>query len=320
MKIIFVGTPQIACETLRSVAKHHDVVAVLSQTDKPQGRSKTLIPTDVALLGESLGIKVYKSDKNSDELINELKNYNADIFLVFAYGVILKKSFLEITKFGGINIHPSLLPKYRGPSPIQSAILNGDTISGITIQNIKLKVDSGDILYQKRFEIEETDDIFSIEERVSKISSEIIIDFLNDFENGKIKPISQDEKDVVHCVMFKKEDGLINWQENGESILNKIRAFAKWPVCFSFLKNKKLLIHKAIIETNINFDNYKGRQNGEIVIANNKDGIILKTNNKLIKIVKLQVEGKNILEYKDFLNGYKNLAGLILGNDIPKRF
>ena len=316
MRIIFVGTPQIACETLREIIKKHEVVAILTQTDKPQGRSKSLVQSEIACIGESAGIKVIKSDKNTPEIIDQLKKLNADLFIVFAYGVILKKEFLEITKSGGINIHPSLLPKYRGPSPMQSAILNGDRISGITIQNIKLKVDSGDVLYQTKFDISEDDDIFTIEEKVSKISGEIIIDFLDKFEKGEIKSYAQDDKDVTHCSMFKKEDGLINWSSSGDQIVNKIRAFAKWPVCYSFLDGKKILLYKAKISDKISFDAYQTIENGEVVISDNKDGIIVKTSDKLIKLIRLQIEGKKILEYKDFLNGQKDLIGKKFDNKI----
>ena len=195
---------------------------------------------------------------------------------------------------------------------MQSAILNGDKISGITIQNIKLKVDSGDILFQKEFDIDSDEDIFGIEKKVSKLSSEIIASFLDNFEKGKITPITQDEKKVSLCKIFKKEDGLINWNESRESIINKIRAFAKWPLSYTTIFGKKLLIHSAKIATDINYSDYRSKQNGEIVISNKNSGIIVKASDGFIKLLKLQIEGKKNLDYKEFINGQKNLVGEIL--------
>ncbi|HPO49477.1 MAG TPA: methionyl-tRNA formyltransferase, partial [Spirochaetota bacterium] len=280
---------------------------ILTQTDKPRGRSKTLVASDVAAVGDANNIKVYKSDKNTPELIDELKKLNADLFVVFAYGVILKNEFLEITKYGGINIHPSLLPLYRGASPMQSAILNGDKKSGITIQTVKLKVDSGDVLYQKEFDILDEDDIFSVENRVSAMSSEAILEFLDKFEKKEIKGVSQNENNITKCSMFKKEDGLIDWNESAKKNVNKIRAFAKWPVCFTFLDGKKLLIHKARIADEINSKDFDKVSNGTIIEASSKGGIVVKTGDSFVSLLKLQIEGKKSLDYKDFLNGHKNL-------------
>lgn len=318
MKIIFVGTPKIACKTLSQIIKKHEVVAILTQTDKPQGRSKIPVPSDVACIGELSGIKIFKSEKNDPELIESLRSLNADLFIVFAYGVILKKEFLDITRFGGINIHPSLLPKYRGSSPMQSAILNGDIESGITIQTINLKVDSGDILYQRTFNISEDDDIVSIEEKVSEMSGEMMVNFLDDFERGLILPVKQDETNVSFCRMFKKEDGLIDWNESGKNILNKIRAFVKWPVAYTFLEGKKLQIYRAKLLNDSDFDEYIGCENGEIIEASNKIGIVIKVKDCFLNLITLQLEGKKILEYRDFLNGQKNLAGKKLNNGEEK--
>ncbi|OHD13308.1 MAG: methionyl-tRNA formyltransferase [Spirochaetes bacterium GWD1_27_9] len=307
MRIIFLGTPQIAVDTFNAVCQKNQIVAVVTQPDKPHGRSKTLLPSPIALAAEQKNIPIYKSDKTDAPLIEELKKYDADIFLVFAYGVILKKDFFNITKFGGINIHPSLLPKLRGPSPIQTAILQGETKSGITVQTIKLKVDSGDILYQNEFEILPEEDYNSIEKKIATLSAFFINEVLYKFENNQIKPIPQKDNDATFCKLYNKEDGLIDWNFCGKDVINKIRAFVEWPTSYSFIDGKKVSIFSAKINDKLNFSDFTDIENGKIVFADLKNGIVVKTKDCLINLLMLQQEGKKVLAYKDFLNGFRDL-------------
>ncbi|HOJ64425.1 MAG TPA: methionyl-tRNA formyltransferase [Spirochaetota bacterium] len=310
MRILFLGTSDIGVEVLQNLNKNFEVVAVLTQTDKPLKRSSKPVPTPIAIEAEKLNLKLYKAEKISSELIEDLKKYSADIFVTFAYGIILKKDFFDVAKFGGINIHPSLLPELRGPSPIQTAILQGKTKSGITIQKVALKVDSGDILLQREFEIKEEDDANSIEELVKTLASEMIVEVISYFDN--IKPLPQDEEKATYCRMFKKEDGLIDWtNESGREIFNKIRAFVKWPIAHTHLDDKVVNIYKAKIENEIDFSQFKDNKNGEIVIADIKKGLIVKTKDSLLRLEMLQLEGKKILDYKNFINGQRNLKNKI---------
>lgn len=239
MKIIFLSTSEIALLTFYELIKHHEIVAVITQPDKAKGRSGKLVPSSIAIAAEKENIKVYKPVKIDVYLVEELKIFKADLFITFAYGVILKEDFLSITKVGGINIHPSLLPILRGPSPIQSAIMLGLKKSGISIQQMALKMDAGDILFQVEFDISEEDDEISLENKVGKISSQVIIPVLEKFQKGEIKPIPQDHSKATYCKLMKKEDGLIDWNKNGFEIMNKIRACIKWPVAYSFLEKEE---------------------------------------------------------------------------------
>jgi methionyl-tRNA formyltransferase len=312
MRIIFLGTPEISIQVLKSLINTHDVVAVLTQTDKSVGRSKTPVPSPVANIAVENNIPVFKSEKTDAELIEKLKSFNADIFVTFAYGVILKKDFFGITKLGGVNIHPSLLPKYRGPSPIQSAILTGEKVSGVTIQTIKLKVDSGDILLQKEFDILPGDDAYSIELKVAGMAVKLIEDVLKKIENKTIEFHPQDETKATFCKMIKKEDGLIDWNSNGDEIINKIRAFTKWPVSFCYVDGKKMSIYSAHKNNVIGFEKFKDLENGAIVCTSKKEGLVAKCNDSLINIDVLQMEGKKVLDCQCFLNGCKNFDGKIL--------
>lgn len=308
MKIIFLGTPELAIEVLHAVHEEHSIVAVLTQPDKPHGRSKKLIPSPVSIEAEKLGLQVYKPEKITDDLIQTLKALEADIFLTFAYGIILPEPFLKITPLGGINIHPSKLPKLRGPSPIKTALLNGAVVSGITIQKVHKKVDRGDILFRKSFDITPEDDEVSLEEKVGRMSADIINSVLYEYSAKKITPIPQNENDATYCTMFKKEDGRIDWSKPAASIINKIRAFSRWPVAFTFLEGKKVNIFKAHLNGEFDFEDFDNYHPGRIVKADKKSGILVKTKDALISIQRLQLEGKNILDYKDFMNGYKNLC------------
>jgi len=311
MKILFLATSEIAIDVLHTINNKFEIVAVLTQTDKPIKREKIPIPTPIAIEAEKLKLKVYKAENISQELINELKGLNPDIFVTFAYGVILKKDFFQVAPLGGINIHPSLLPELRGPSPIQSAILQGKNKSGITIQKVALKVDSGDILLQKEFDITENDDAITIENFVRKESSKMITEVLLNFYN--INPIQQDESKATYCKILKKEDGLIDWEnESGLQIFNKIRAFVKWPIAHTYLEGKILNIYKATIVKDIDFNIFKDYKNGQIVVADIKKGLFVKTKDCILNLDMLQLEGKKILDYKNFINGQRFIDKKIL--------
>ncbi len=309
MKIIFLSSDKIALFTFYNLLKYHKIVAVITQPDRSKGRSNELIPSPLAIASEERNIFVYKEDNISKETINELKKLKADLFITFSFGVILKEEFFSVSKMGGINIHPSLLPELRGPSPIQTAILLGMKKSGVTIQKMALKMDSGDILIQKTFDISPEDDEITIEERVSIIASDLIIQVLDQFEKKDLKPVPQDESKVTFCRLIKKEDGLINWSDKGENIINKVRAFVKWPIAYTFLDNNRINIYKVKADINIKFDHYKNEKDGKIIFADKNNRIVVKVSDSLLNIELLQQGGKKILDWKDFLNGYRDLSG-----------
>ena len=313
MKIIFLSSDKIALLTFYALDKNHDIVAVITQPDKPKGRSKNLVPSIISVAAEEKNIPIYKPEKIDNELINKLKQLKADLFITFSFGVILPEDFFSITKMGGINIHPSLLPELRGPSPIQYAILLGMKKSGLTIQKMALKMDSGDILYQKLFDILPEDDEITIEELVSRIAAESVTLVLDKVIDKKLTGISQDDTKATYCKLIKKEDGLIDWNNKGQDIINKARAFIKWPVAYTFLDKSRINIYKIKVNNKIEFNKHKDVKNGKIIFADKVNGIIVKTLDALLNIELLQQSGKKILNWKDFLNGYKeNLLGKTL--------
>jgi methionyl-tRNA formyltransferase len=307
MRIIFLGTPSIALKTFYSISAEHEIAAVITMPDRPLGRHGKPVRSPIAEAAESEGIALYKPEKIDEELTGKLAALKADIFITFSYGAILKNDFLNITRLGGINIHPSLLPKLRGPSPIQSALLQGLTFSAITIQTVKPKIDSGDILFQKRFDISPLDDAESLTEKVGNMAAEIIIPVLNDIDAGIIKPVPQVESEATYCRMIKKSDGLIDWNKKAVDILNMIRAYVKWPVAYGFIDGERINIFKAGLNSDLSFGDFADRPSGTIIFADRSRGIVVKSGDSLINIIELQKQGKKILGWKEYLNGVRNL-------------
>lgn len=308
MKIIFFGTPELAVQTLNKISASHEVVMVVTQPDALVGRKQILTPSPIAVAADELKLPVLKPEKLTNEVREQLSDLNADLFVTFAYGKIFKAEFLKICPKGGINIHPSLLPLYRGASPIQSALLNGESRSGISIQQIALEVDSGDIFKCEEFSILSEDDAITIEEKVAVRACDLIEQVLGEIENGTPKCVKQDSSKATFCRMISKNDGNIDWNTDVNSIFNKIRAFAKWPVASTTLDGKKLNIHKAAIS---NMEN-SGTPSGTIICADKKKGIHVQCTDGVLEIKELQLAGKNKLQAVDFLNGYRNLAGKCL--------
>ncbi len=300
MKLIFMGTPQIAVRTLEALSAKYEVVAVVTRSDKPVGRSKEPVPSPVASAALRMGIDTYKPEIIDSELIDSLKKYEADYFITFAYGKILKQDFFAITSNGGLNIHPSMLPDLRGASPLQSALLAGYAKTGITIQKIVLKVDAGDIVAQKDLDINGMD-IIELEDYTSGVAADYIVETLAKISD--ITPIPQNEQKATYCKMINKEDGLIDWSLESGTILNKIRAFADWPGAYTFLDGKKLTVYKAV-----RADGWNGTEcAGTVILADAKEGVVVKCGRGAVKIEMLQLEGKTRMGSREFLNGYRNM-------------
>lgn len=308
MKILFLGSPQIALPLLSSLIEHHTVVGVITQPDKKAGRKQKFVSTEVAKMAESHGIPLFKPRTAiSQSLYEELKNLDADIFVMFAFGLILTEPFLSITPQRGINVHPSLLPLYRGASPLQSALLDGKTQTGITIQTVEAKVDAGKILSQKVIPISPDDDVISLENKVALLAPELVLDVLEKLETGSLTPLPQNDSEATYCHMFSKEDGKIDWNEPADSIINKIKAFARWPVAYSYFDGEMVRFYKGSINTTFDFADFSDTKNGQIVLCDMKNGLVVKASDALINLEQLQKQGKKVLNCKDYVNGCRDV-------------
>lgn len=275
LNFVFWGTPDVASETLEILKQNCYIPSlIVTSPDKPQGRKMLIAPPPVKVWAiennvpyiqpEKLTGKpedIFMTSSQADEPrkaifrqenMRESKNiFQFDLFIVVAYGKIIPEKIINMPKFGSINIHYSLLPKYRGASPVESSILNGDTETGVSIQKMKFEMDSGPIIVQEKVSILPDEIAPELRKRLIKIGGELLVKTLPDFFEGKTKEISQDEKKVSYCKKIKKENGLVNLEEEPPSVLyNKFRAYAIWPRTFFFQNGKRIIITKAKLENN----------------------------------------------------------------------
>ncbi|RKX82640.1 MAG: methionyl-tRNA formyltransferase, partial [Spirochaetes bacterium] len=234
MRILFAGTPLFAVAPLEKINKNHFICGVLTSPDKPVGRKRKLTVSPVKRKAEELNLRVFQPDKINEEFYSTVKGLKADILVVVAFGKIFKRSFVDIFPRGGINLHPSLLPKYRGPSPIPAAILNGDSETGVTVQTLTDRVDSGDILGQLSYKLSGKETTGALAEILSEQGSRLIEDVLENIEKNNLLPAAQDESKATYCGKIKKEDGLILWDKSAVAIDRMVRAYAPWPGGYTF--------------------------------------------------------------------------------------
>jgi len=297
MKIVFFGTPDFAVPTLESLAKEMEVICVVTQPDKKVGRKQIITPPPVKISAKKLGIKVIQPN-NKKELKENLKDIKADFFVVLAYGMILEKEVLQMPKYGCINIHASLLPKYRGASPIQESLLNGDKYTGISIMKMGEKLDQGPVYLLRRIEIEDIDDLETLSKKLETLSAKLTPLVLGDIAEGSLSPLPQEESKATYCKKIEKKDGEINWDSDAEKIHNMIRAYNPWPSAHTKFKGKEIKILEAQLEKT-----ETTTETGKFFVESGTLKISAKNGNIIPK--KLQLEGKNPMSDKEFLNGYK---------------
>ncbi len=300
--ILFIGSGEFGVPFLEYLLEKKDlnIVAVITQPDKPGGRGRKLLPTPVKKIALKHNLKILQPENiNSTEVYNFIVQNNVKLNVVISYGQILKKEIIYAPKFNSINVHPSLLPKYRGASPIQNVLLNGENETGISIIEINEEMDAGDILAQEKIKISIDDDFYSLTEKLENLGIELLFNTIINILNNRVKRVKQDPSKASYCKKILKDDGLINWKENSLNIYNKIRAFTKWPVCYTYHKNNLIKIYKAKL-TDQEFNYFPGF----IYRIDKKNFGVICGDKKLLKIERLQLQGKKILNSSDFLNGY----------------
>ena len=309
MKIVFMGTPEFAAAALERLISEHEVCAVITQPDKPVGRGGKVKFPPVKELALEKGIDVFQPDKiKSSEFIEILKNIPADIFIVAAYGQLLSEEILNMPRLGSVNIHASLLPKYRGAAPIQWVIADGEKETGITIMQMDNGLDTGDMLYKKTIPIEYDDTGESLHDKLAHLGGEAIIEALKLIEQGIAEPVPQDGSKSCYAKMLTKETGHIDWQKGAVQIERLIRAMYPWPCAYSYTEeygNVKIL-QAGVIDCDIN------GEYGEIVHIDKKKGLIVATGDGFVLVEKIQISGKKAMDVPSFLLGNKIEIGLKL--------
>ncbi|MBO5530663.1 MAG: methionyl-tRNA formyltransferase [Bacilli bacterium] len=304
MNIIYMGTPEFSVGPLRELIKEYNVSLVVTQPDRKVGRKQEIKYSPVKEFALENNIEVFQPEKIRKEY-QYILDKKPDLIITCAYGQIIPKEILDFPKYKCINIHASLLPKYRGGAPIHHAIINGDEYTGITIMYMDEAMDSGDILYQEKIKIEENDNVGTMFNKLSDLGSKMIIDFLPKFLNGEITPIKQNVDEVTYAYNISKEDEKIDFNNNSKDIFNKIRGLNPFPVSYALLDDKRVKLYASRIGSS--------NKNGEIgeIIHIYEDGIGIRTKDGEIIITELQFEGKKKTQAKEYINGLQNKEDLL---------
>lgn len=302
LKIIFAGTPEFAAKALQALlSSHHQIIAVYTQPDRPAGRGQKLRMSPVKELALQANIPVFQPTTLEKEECMRMAELKADLMLVTAYGLLLSTDALNTPKLGCINIHASLLPRWRGAAPMQRAIIAGDTQTGISIMQIVERLDAGPILYQIKCEISANDTTDSLHDRLAKMAAQEIVGVLQRLQNHELIPIPQEEHLASYANKLSKQEASIDWQESAKQIERKIRAFNSWPVAYTYLDASRVRIWEAVVH------NTQSQQNpGSVVEISNK-GIEVATGKEVLIIKKLQLSGGKAISAKDFINAH-NIA------------
>ena len=303
-KIVFFGTSEFAVPALTKLAadSNYQIMAVVTQPDKPAGRKQQPLPSPVKLEAEKLGFEILQPQK----LDSKFHIPNSDLAIVASYGKIIPNSILELPRLGVLNIHPSLLPKYRGPSPIHAAILNGDAETGVTIMQLDEEMDHGDVVASSKFKIQSSKVKYrELHDQLASVGAELLIKILPKYVSGEMKPVPQEHSKATFTNIIEKDDARIDWKKSALEIDRMIRAYHEWPVAWTTLDGKRLKIYNSEPETN--FSNVRP---GQIIETNAE--IKVRCGEGALKITELQEEGGKKLPAKDFINGHPGLKEKIL--------
>ena len=303
MNIVFMGTPDFAVESLSKIYENgHNILAVVSQPDRPAGRNMKLMPTPVKEYAESKNLKVYQSEKirKDTELIETLKSLKPDVIVVVAFGQILSKEILDIPKYGSINVHGSLLPKYRGAAPIQWSIINGDKVTGITTMYMDVGMDTGDMIQKLEVKIDDDDTYGTLYEKMKVAGGKLIIETLEKVADGIVTRTKQPD-DFSMAPMIEKNMGNIDWNISSEKIRNLIRGLNPMPGAYTNVENQKMKIWRAELT---DIEKTEDIMPGTVIEANCKDGLLISTLDGILNIVEIQMPNSKKMLAKDYFNGH----------------
>ena len=311
MKVIFMGTPDFSVGALEAIIQAgHQVTAVVTQPDKAKGRKKEVQMTPVKECALKYDIPVFQPVKiKLPEAVEKLKTFEADIFIVAAFGQILSEEILNMPKYGCINIHASLLPKYRGAAPIQWVILNGEKETGITIMQLDKGVDTGDMLMRQTVVIDERETGDSLRDKLGEVGAELIVKALPLIEKGELSPKKQEDSEATYFTVLDKSLGCIDWEKDAKSIDRLVRGLNSWPSAYTYYNNKTLKIWEAYAQ-----DCDSTGQAGTVSKVD-KDSFYINTGKNQLKVTQVQLEGKKRMNVKEFLLGNPLSEGTFFSKD-----
>ena len=308
MRIIYMGTPEFAAIALSAIVKEHEVVAVVTQPDKPQGRNRKLVPTPVKVKAQEYEIPVYQPEKVREaEMVETLRSYKPDAIVVAAYGQILPESILSIPPYGCINIHASLLPKYRGAAPIERAIIDGETVTGVTTMYMEKGLDTGDMIDKAEVVLDEKETAGSLHDKLMVLGADLLLETLKKLEDGTAVRKKQNDEESCYAKMLSKDMGQISFTKGAKEIECLIRGMNPWPSAYTSLDGKTMKVWEADV-----LDRESKEEPGTIVEVTKKE-IIVATGSNDLALHEIQLAGKKRMQVQAFLLGYQVEAGMKLG-------
>ena len=322
MRILFAGTPALAVPSLEMAAHAHEVVGVLTSPDQPAGRGRTAVASPVKDAAVRLGLRVLQPEKLDAAFLETVRGLAPDALVVAAFGKIFRKSLLDLFPLGGINVHPSLLPRHRGPSPISAAILAGDRETGVTIQKIALKFDTGDIYAQERYALEGTETTASLAEALADVGARLLETVLAGFAGGRAPQARvQDETLATYSHTLTKEDGVVRWDEPAEAIERKVRAFDPWPRATTTYAAQTVLLLKSHVYPATLGEDHDGPEAGAqgtevpgvVRAVDRAHGLLVRTGRGILAVERLQQQFKKPMDWRSFVNGHPDIVGARLG-------
>jgi methionyl-tRNA formyltransferase len=303
--VVFMGTPDFAVPALRLLIQHHDVLGVVTQPDRPAGRNRQVQMSPVKQVALDAGIPVFQPEKiRRPEAVEELRRWSPDVYIVAAFGQILPQAVLDIPPFGSINIHASLLPRWRGAAPIQTAIRAGDGETGITIMKMDAGLDTGPILRQRAIPITPEETGQSLHDKLSELGGALLIETLPDYLNGDLQPQPQDDSLATFAPRINKDEGRIDWSQPASSIERTMRAFTSWPGTFTSWNGKQLKIHAGDVGEG-------SAEPGQVIPTHGR--VAIGTGDGLFMPTRVQLEGKSPVSIEDFVHGHGDFVGSRLG-------
>lgn len=302
LKIIFAGTPAFAVAALQAlIDSPHEVVAVYTQPDRPAGRGLKLTPSPVKTLALQCQLPVHQpaSLKSTEEKIT-LANLNADVMVVAAYGLLLPESVLRIPRLGCVNIHPSLLPRWRGAAPIQRTVYAGDTETGVTIMQMDVGLDTGPMLLQQKMQMAADETSQTLHDKLAEVGASALVETLNLLAQNKIHAIAQDDHYTTYANKISKEEALLDWEKPALELEREVRAFNPWPVSYTSWKEKNLRVWQAKAITNVEVTSPR------TIMYASRDGIDIATSDGVLRLLQVQLPGGKVLSVADFYNAHRN--------------
>ena len=307
MKVIFMGTPAFAVPSLLALSEHHQVLAVITQPDKPKGRGKKMLCSEVKEEALKLGLPVLQPQNAKDPaFLEELKQYDAELFVVAAYGQILTEDVLFLPKYGSINVHGSLLPKYRGAGPIQWSIINGEAQTGVTIMQMERGLDSGDMLLKEALPITETDTYGTLTEKMANLGASLLLKTMDAIQNGTVKPEKQVDAESTYAPMIAKSMGHLDWSKPAKELHQLIRGLNPQPAAYTMLEEAPLKVLAAEVCAE------ESGQAPGTVVGSDKKGLLVQTGTSILRLTQVQAQGKKAMDAAAFLRGHAVPEGTVL--------